>query len=317
MSTLFDDLVHLLNAADGQKQRNSQRQWLKERLNCGDDFLCTKTAYTERIEHLNVLLTKVKTNSGVRQAATECRVSDPNPPLNVRTASNGKSKIVGQLPNGTMVLVLDFSPNKSWAFVGKSKDRSPVGWVFSEYIECQQSLGVISSSSFACYLIKQFPEPQQQEKDPVVATTVIVPNGGQPKIEVLHRLASGEIHKRNDQYRDIRTTVRTGEDSVTWSWTGILAINNSLSMKGELTGGEGQYSYSEQLTAKGKLDWVALWSCREQESPVPNLRREGAAASPPQSSGPRSLSEILCRGRPSNPTYRIVPIRPNNEQDRD
>lgn len=59
-------------------------------------------------------------------------------------------------------------------------------------------------------------------------------------------------------------SVKSGEDSTTWSWTDVLATNKALSMKGELTGGEGKYSYTEQLTANGRLDWVAVWSCVER-----------------------------------------------------
>jgi hypothetical protein len=140
---------------------------------------------------------------------------------------------------------------------------------------------------------KRFPEPQQQEKDPVVGTTVTVANDRPPKIEVIHRLASGEIRRRNDQYRDIKTSVRTGEDSVTWSWTGILATNTSLSMKGELSGGEGQYSYSEQMTANGKLDWAAVWSCHEQDSPAPGPNKQGTTGSPQRA--------VLYEESPSNP----------------
>jgi hypothetical protein len=134
---------------------------------------------------------------------------------------------------------------------------------------------------------------------------VTVANDRPPKIEVIHRLASGEIRRRNDQYRDIKTSVRTGEDSVTWSWTGILATNTSLSMKGELSGGEGQYSYSEQMTANGKLDWAAVWSCHEQDSPAPGPNKQGTTGSPQRAvlyeeslsnpNGDRFVSSVIWR----------------------
>ena len=47
-----------------------------------------------------------------------------------------------------------------------------------------------------------------------------------------------------------------------------LAANHSLSMKGEfIESGEGAEvsSYTEQLTANGKLDWVGVWSCSRME----------------------------------------------------
>jgi uncharacterized protein YecT (DUF1311 family) len=35
MSKLFDELLGLLNTADGQELKTSQRRWLRERLDCG------------------------------------------------------------------------------------------------------------------------------------------------------------------------------------------------------------------------------------------------------------------------------------------
>jgi uncharacterized protein len=53
MAELFEGVLNRLNSADRQELKNSQRHWLKERLDCGDDFLCTKEAHSERIERLN------------------------------------------------------------------------------------------------------------------------------------------------------------------------------------------------------------------------------------------------------------------------
>jgi hypothetical protein len=70
------------------------------------------------------------------RAAERCRISDPNPPLKVRATPNGS--IVGSLSNGTFVTVLDYSANKQWVFVGKYEDRSPIGWVYQQYINCTE-----------------------------------------------------------------------------------------------------------------------------------------------------------------------------------
>jgi hypothetical protein len=36
-----------------------------------------------------------------------------------------------------MVVVLDYNANKSWVFVGRHEDRSPIGWVYREYLTNQ------------------------------------------------------------------------------------------------------------------------------------------------------------------------------------
>jgi uncharacterized protein YecT (DUF1311 family) len=59
MAELFEGVLNPLNSADRQELKNSQRHWLKERLDCGDDFLCTKEVYSEHIERLNSVLPKI------------------------------------------------------------------------------------------------------------------------------------------------------------------------------------------------------------------------------------------------------------------
>ncbi len=68
-----------------------------------------------------------------RNVGDVCRVSDPNPPLNVRIAPNGS--VIGSLSNGTVITVLSQSENKQWAYVAR-EDRSLTGWVYSELIDC-------------------------------------------------------------------------------------------------------------------------------------------------------------------------------------
>ena len=92
----------------------------------------TKAAYIERIERLSSVLTKVKTNINSSKRPPNAASPIP-PPLNIRTEPDDRSKIVGQLSNGTLVSVLDYSANGSWAYVGKHEDRFPIGWVFAKY----------------------------------------------------------------------------------------------------------------------------------------------------------------------------------------
>jgi uncharacterized protein len=77
MADLFNSVLSRLDNTARQEQQNSQRRWLKERLDCGDDFICTKEAYSERIETLKSVLAKLTTKA----AAEQCRVLDPDPPI--------------------------------------------------------------------------------------------------------------------------------------------------------------------------------------------------------------------------------------------
>jgi uncharacterized protein len=135
MTALFSRIRNLLNRADRRQLEQHQKNWLKERMDCEDDSLCTKEAYYDRIDQLSNILAKLVDGAPAEEGREQCRVSDPNPPLTVRTAPHGGS-MVGSLPNGTLVAVLDFSSNKTWVFV-EDEDRSPIGWVYGKYLDCK------------------------------------------------------------------------------------------------------------------------------------------------------------------------------------
>ena len=71
-------------------------------------------------------------------AQSRCRVMDPTgTPLNLRTAPNGQ--IVGNLPNGVLVLVVDHAVDakgKPWVYIKSLNDDAILGWVFREFIAC-------------------------------------------------------------------------------------------------------------------------------------------------------------------------------------
>jgi S1-C subfamily serine protease len=73
--------------------------------------------------------------------AAACRVADPSgTPLNVRATPNGN--IVGTLINGVLVSILDGASDKkgkSWAYVGEYESRTPIGWVYRDFIDCVAS----------------------------------------------------------------------------------------------------------------------------------------------------------------------------------
>ena len=70
-----------------------------------------------------------------RKKTEYCRVSleDPKSNLNVRTF---EGEVIGKLKHGTRVWVNEYSGE--WARVSVKKGRrwSPVGWVDSNYLEC-------------------------------------------------------------------------------------------------------------------------------------------------------------------------------------
>lgn len=70
-------------------------------------------------------------------AEDRCVVADPSgTPLNVRTAPTGR--IIGTLSNGVLVAIFDRTSveGKTWAYVGKDEDRTPIGWVYRDYLNC-------------------------------------------------------------------------------------------------------------------------------------------------------------------------------------
>jgi len=71
-------------------------------------------------------------------AQSACRVADPTgTALNVRTTPNGK--IVSTLNNGTSVSLLDRTSDhngRSWGYVGSYPSLKPIGWVYSDFLDC-------------------------------------------------------------------------------------------------------------------------------------------------------------------------------------
>ena len=67
-------------------------------------------------------------------ADATCIVSDPNPPLNVRSSPNGALEPF-KLPNGTQIEIIDtkLSHGHIWIYVA---DASPLGWVLKNLVHC-------------------------------------------------------------------------------------------------------------------------------------------------------------------------------------
>jgi uncharacterized protein YraI len=71
-------------------------------------------------------------------AQSRCKVMDPTgTPLNVRSSPQGN--IVGALPNGVLVSIVDSAVDangKPWAYIAGYSHGAPIGWVFREFIAC-------------------------------------------------------------------------------------------------------------------------------------------------------------------------------------
>src|SRR5262249_7040861 len=73
-------------------------------------------------------------------AQDRCVVADPTgTPLNVRIAPGGN--IVETLDNGDTVTIFDNTSvgGKTWASIGKYRDRPPIGWVYRDYLKCSSA----------------------------------------------------------------------------------------------------------------------------------------------------------------------------------
>jgi hypothetical protein len=82
-----------------------------------------------------VMLVAVLCSATVASAET-CTVNDPTgTPLNVR-AQPDKGRLLGALNNGTTVLVRE--TKGKWARVVPMIDNAKDGWVFKEYLSCDQ-----------------------------------------------------------------------------------------------------------------------------------------------------------------------------------
>jgi S1-C subfamily serine protease len=105
-----------------------------------------------------------------------CRVMDPTgTPLNVRTTPNGH--IVGTLSNGTSVRILDLPSiirGKTWVYVGRSDNGTPIGWVYRDYLDCvptQEAKRPVESATPKTIPPDEAPRQQQQTAVPTVVSS--------------------------------------------------------------------------------------------------------------------------------------------------
>jgi len=75
---------------------------------------------------------------GLAAEGERCKVTDPTgTPLNVRDSPNGK--ITGTLANGSLVGIVEYKDaanGKPWVKIVDPKTKTPIGWVFREFVSC-------------------------------------------------------------------------------------------------------------------------------------------------------------------------------------
>jgi hypothetical protein len=80
----------------------------------------------------------VAVNLAAAAEGERCKVTDPTgTPLNVRESPNGK--IIGTLANGTFVTIVEAknaANGKPWVKVQHYTTKTPIGWVFREFVSC-------------------------------------------------------------------------------------------------------------------------------------------------------------------------------------
>jgi uncharacterized protein YecT (DUF1311 family) len=141
MADLVTTVMDRLNNTDRQDLQKSQRSWLRERLDCGDDFTCTKEAYDERIKHLKSVLAKLSPNpppstkTGQLSKGDRLRVANigPNDVLNMREYPTVNSRIIDGIPPKNEEIIYLGEEQGEWIFV-RYGDRAE-GWVNRHFVE--------------------------------------------------------------------------------------------------------------------------------------------------------------------------------------
>jgi TonB family protein len=141
MADLVTSVMDRLNNTDRQELQKSQRSWLRERLDCGDDFTCTKEAYDERIKRLRSVLAKLSPNpppstkTGQLSKGDRLRVANigPNDVLTMREYPTANSRIIDGIPPKNEEIIYLGEEQGEWIFV-RYGDRAE-GWVNRHFVE--------------------------------------------------------------------------------------------------------------------------------------------------------------------------------------
>jgi hypothetical protein len=176
-------------------------------------------------------------------AQSHCRVADPtDAQIDARARPNGN--VVGTLPNGTIVTVVDHTTadGRSWVFVKRIDNDAGVGWVARNSIDCPIGVAPFSKFELKCTIR----HTTTRTRDPTLSIVLIFLDRG---FAVLHRARRGAVN-RVDQYQ----VLHAGWDRDTFSWRGLLSRNTGQLLLGELSPGRADdYVYKETTFNRARL----------------------------------------------------------------
>ena len=140
MVDLFNSVWNMLNNTD-RKNCKTPKGVVKERLDCGDEFTCTKEAYDERIKHLKSVLAKLSPNpppstkTGQLSKGDRLRVANigPNDVLTMREYPTANSRVIDGIPPKNEEIIYLGEEHGEWIFV-RYGNRAE-GWVNRHFVE--------------------------------------------------------------------------------------------------------------------------------------------------------------------------------------
>jgi uncharacterized protein YecT (DUF1311 family) len=141
MADLVTSVMDRLNNTDRKELQKSQRSWLRERLDCGDDFTCTKEAYDERIKHLKSVVAKLSPNPPPSTKTDQLSKGDrlrvanigPNDVLTMREYPTANSRVIDGIPPKNEEIIYLGEEHGEWIFV-RYGNRAE-GWVNRHFVE--------------------------------------------------------------------------------------------------------------------------------------------------------------------------------------
>jgi hypothetical protein len=205
--------------------------------------------------------------------ADVCRVSDPAPPLNIRSYPNGR--IVGSLPNGTQVTTMDRIGK--WYSITIGDDLNLAGWVFGQYLDCSRAASRKSSDYdqkptiknelnddgpawWECVVSKV--SPADHDSNPGYKVNLTATFNQDSKIdtfEAVHTRLNGIKSKRSEQYASVQLV--GDRHRIQWSgWRG-----KETQMSGTLYFQSGRWLYDEIIRTNGRIVVTINTACHETD----------------------------------------------------
>ena len=164
-------------------------------------------------------------------------------PLNVRASPNGD--IVGTLRNGVQVTVLDRSMDRkrqAWVYVGRSEDRSPIGWVYRQFIACGPSEPPRQTSQSPCEVMDPTGTPLNVRANPNGRIVGTLRNG------VLVFVLDQSLDRKGQSWAYVG---RSDQSPIGWVYRPFLACesNTAIQQFRRFNGQAFRYAGQETFTA--------------------------------------------------------------------